>query len=380
MTLSLSVVSFLAAAAICAGLLLWLRPWLARYALARPNARSSHKVPTPQGGGIAVVAATTIVVVAAEIFFANQLGDQWRLSIVLASAIGLALVGVTDDLRPLDAVPRLILQIAAVAAVIAALPADMHIVPAIPWWLDRAVMLVGGVWLVNLVNFMDGIDWMTVAEIVPTTAALSLFGLMGLLPPEATLVALALCGAMIGFAPFNRPVAQLFLGDVGSLPIGLLLGWLLAVLAGGGHLAAAVLLPLYYLADATITLMRRLVNGEQVMQAHRSHFLSTRARCRLQRQSGRCTGFCLKPRARTVGAAHRAERVGYAECCRIRHRTCSRRAIACRLESRPPKINGFRTSPVEFSSAGSMAADGPPAPHQSATRMCAGKACRPVPT
>jgi len=272
MALSLSVVSFLAAAAICAGLLLWLRPWLARYALARPNARSSHKVPTPQGGGIAVVAATTIVVVAAETFFANQFSDQWRLSIVLASAIGLALVGVTDDLRPLDAVPRLVLQIAAVAAIIAAFPADMRIVPAIPWWLDRAVMLVGGVWLVNLVNFMDGIDWMTVAEIVPTTAALGLFGLMGLLPSEATLVALALCGAMVGFAPFNRPVAQLFLGDVGSLPIGLLLGWLLAVLAGGGHLAAAVLLPLYYLADATITLMRRLVNGEQIMQAHRSHF------------------------------------------------------------------------------------------------------------
>ena len=272
MILSLSVVSFLAAAAICAGLLLWLRPWLARYALARPNARSSHKVPTPQGGGIAVVAATTIVVVAAEIFFANQLGDQWRLSIVFASTIGLALVGVTDDLRPLDAIPRLALQIAAVAAIIATFPADMRIVPSIPWWLDRAVMLVGGIWLVNLVNFMDGIDWMTVAEIVPTTAALGLFGLMGLLPSEATLVALALCGAMVGFAPFNRPVAQLFLGDVGSLPIGLLLGWLLAVLAGGGHLAAAVLLPLYYLGDATITLMRRLVNGEQIMQAHRSHF------------------------------------------------------------------------------------------------------------
>ena len=268
----LSVMSFLAAAAICAGLLLWLRPWLARYALARPNARSSHKVPTPQGGGIAVVAATTIVVAVAEIFFPNQFGDQWRLSIVLASAIGLALVGVTDDLRPLDAVPRLVLQIAAVAAVVAAFPADMRIVSAIPWWLDRALMLVGGVWLVNLVNFMDGIDWMTVAEIMPATAALGLFGFMGALPPEATLVALALCGAMVGFAPFNRPIAKLFLGDVGSLPIGLLLGWLLAVLAGGGHFAAAALLPLYYLADATITLMRRLVNGEQVMQAHRSHF------------------------------------------------------------------------------------------------------------
>ena len=272
MNLTHSVVSFLAAAAICAGLLFSLRPWLARYALARPNARSSHTVPTPQGGGIAVVAATTIAVAVAEILFPNQFGDQLRLSVVFVSAIGLALVGVTDDLRPLDAIPRLVLQTAAVAAVVATFPADMHIVPAFPWWLDRAFMLIGGVWLVNVVNFMDGIDWMTVAEIVPATAALGLFGLMGALPSEATLVALALCGAMIGFAPFNRPVAQLFLGDVGSLPIGLLLGWLLALLAGSGHFAAAALLPLYYLIDATTTLMRRLVNGEPIMQAHRSHF------------------------------------------------------------------------------------------------------------
>jgi UDP-N-acetylmuramyl pentapeptide phosphotransferase/UDP-N-acetylglucosamine-1-phosphate transferase len=95
---------------------------------------------------------------------------------------------------------------------------------------------------------------------------------MGALPPNATIVSLALCGAMIGFAPFNRPVARLFLGDVGSLPIGLLLAWLLALLAGNGHLVVALLLPLYYLADATVTLVRRIVNGEQITRAHRSHF------------------------------------------------------------------------------------------------------------
>jgi UDP-N-acetylmuramyl pentapeptide phosphotransferase/UDP-N-acetylglucosamine-1-phosphate transferase len=64
----------------------------------------------------------------------------------------------------------------------------------------------------------------------------------------------------------------LFLGDVGSLPIGLLLGWLLLLLAAQGHVAAAVLLPLYYLADATVTLIRRLRAGETLWQAHRSHF------------------------------------------------------------------------------------------------------------
>ncbi len=141
-----------------------------------------------------------------------------------------------------------------------------------PWWLERALMLVGGVWFVNLVNFMDGIDWMTVAEVVPLTAGLAIFGLLGALPRDATLVAIALCGAIIGCAPFNRPVARLFLGDVGSLPIGLLLAWMLILLAGSGHLAAALLLPLYYFADATITLLRRLLNGENVLQAHRSHF------------------------------------------------------------------------------------------------------------
>jgi len=271
-TLAFSLASFIAAAAISFGLLLCLRPLLARYALAKPNARSSHKMPTPQGGGIAVIAATTLVVAAAEILIPGQAEEPLRLAVIFVSAIGLALVGVTDDVRPLEPVPRLVLQATGVAAVIAALPYDMQIVPALPWWLDRALALVGGVWFVNVVNFMDAIDWITVAEIVPVTAGLVLFGLMGALPQDATLVALALCGAMVGFAPFNRPVAQLFLGDVGSLPIGLLLGWLLLLLAGHGYFAAAALLPLYYLADASITLARRALNGESVMQAHRSHF------------------------------------------------------------------------------------------------------------
>jgi UDP-N-acetylmuramyl pentapeptide phosphotransferase/UDP-N-acetylglucosamine-1-phosphate transferase len=77
---------------------------------------------------------------------------------------------------------------------------------------------------------------------------------------------------MLGFAPFNRPVARLFMGDVGSLPIGLLLFWLLVMLAGRGYVIAALLLPLYYLADATITLIRRAIRRENVFEAHRSHF------------------------------------------------------------------------------------------------------------
>jgi UDP-N-acetylmuramyl pentapeptide phosphotransferase/UDP-N-acetylglucosamine-1-phosphate transferase len=165
----------------------------------------------------------------------------------------------------------LLLQAVAVAVVIIVLPAGLRVIPLLPWWVERALMGLAVLWLVNLVNFMDGIDWITVVEIVPITAALTIFGWSGALPPDATTTALALCGALIGFAPFNRPVAKLFLGDVGSLPLGLLLGWLLILLAEH-HFAAALLLPLYYVADATITLLRRFVRGERITQAHRSHF------------------------------------------------------------------------------------------------------------
>ena len=260
------------AAALTSLLILLLRPLLQRYALARPNARSSHREPTPQGAGIAVIAATIASVAGTALFAPDLLQDPAQLSLIFACTIGLAAIGVTDDIRPLEASPRLLLQTVAVAVMIAALPADLRIVSQLPWWFERILMLLGGLWFVNLVNFMDGIDWMTVAEVIPVTAALALFGFMGALSESATLVAIALCGAIIGFAPFNRPVARLFLGDVGSLPIGLLLSWLLILLAGNGHLISAILLPLYYLADATTTLTRRMVMGERITQAHRSHF------------------------------------------------------------------------------------------------------------
>jgi UDP-N-acetylmuramyl pentapeptide phosphotransferase/UDP-N-acetylglucosamine-1-phosphate transferase len=260
------------AAIVSGALIVGLRPFLVRFALARPNARSSHRKPTPQGGGFAVIGATMIALLGALIFFPVLLIDPWRLAVVFASVVGLAVVGATDDIHPIEALPRLLLQAAALAVVVVALPSELRIVPALPWWVERACILVGGLWFVNLVNFMDGIDWMTVAEVVPVAGGITLFGLMGALPRDAMIVAIALGGAMIGFAPFNRPVARLFLGDVGSLPVGLLLAWLLILLAGGGHLAAALLLPLYYLADATVTLLRRLGKGEPVMRAHRSHF------------------------------------------------------------------------------------------------------------
>jgi UDP-N-acetylmuramyl pentapeptide phosphotransferase/UDP-N-acetylglucosamine-1-phosphate transferase len=168
--------------------------------------------------------------------------------------------------------PRLVLQAFAVGIVLAGLPSELRVVPVLPWWVERALLLLACLWFVNLTNFMDGIDWMTIAEFVPVSIGLVVIGWLGALPMHGVLVALALCGGLIGFAPFNRPVARIFLGDVGSLPIGLIFAWMLVLVAGSGHLAAAVILPMYYLADATLTLLRRIKNRETFWQAHRTHY------------------------------------------------------------------------------------------------------------
>jgi UDP-N-acetylmuramyl pentapeptide phosphotransferase/UDP-N-acetylglucosamine-1-phosphate transferase len=266
-TLELYSLLLVLAALLSAGITWAIRPLLQRYALARPNARSSHRVPTPQGAGIAVIAAALSV--AAICAVAIHLVIP---TVVFGAALGIMLVGAADDIKSIPVLPRLVLQAAAIGAIVFTAPDDFRLAPVCPLWAERTLLLLAGLWFVNLVNFMDGLDLMTVAEIVPVTAAMILLGSIGELPLPATIVAAALCGAMVGFVPFNRPVAKVFLGDVGSLPIGLLVGWCLMQLAGGHHIAAALLLPLYYLCDATITLARRIAKREPFWTAHRSHF------------------------------------------------------------------------------------------------------------
>ncbi|KJC56219.1 glycosyl transferase [Bradyrhizobium sp. LTSPM299] len=266
----LSFIAAVLAASVSAVVIQATRPLLLRVALAKPNARSSHRIPTPQGAGIAVTAATLL---AGGIVI--TLAGSPNLSIpsaVFAACLFIAVVGFADDIRSLPVVPRLLLQALAVAAVVFAASGDLRIVPACPLWLERALLLVAGLWFVNLVNFMDGLDLMTVAEAVPVTVAVALLGIFGQVPAATTIIAAALCGALLGFSPFNRPVAKIFLGDVGSLPIGLLLGWCLLELALHQQFAAALLLPLYYLTDATVTLLRRMARHEPFWAAHRSHF------------------------------------------------------------------------------------------------------------
>jgi UDP-N-acetylmuramyl pentapeptide phosphotransferase/UDP-N-acetylglucosamine-1-phosphate transferase len=117
-------------------------------------------------------------------------------------------VGFTDDVKSIPVVVRLLLQGIAVAAVMLAAPESLPIVPACPLCVERGPLLLAGRWFVNLVNFMDGLDLLTAAEIVPITGPLILLGWLVELPASATIAAAALFGAMLGFAPFNRNLSR----------------------------------------------------------------------------------------------------------------------------------------------------------------------------
>lgn len=240
-----------------------------RAILDHPNERSSHTVPTPRGGGIAVV----LVGLGAWAMAVGVLMPGLPAWPVIGAALALAALSWLDDLKGLSPLIRLGGQIAAVAVGLTALPADALIFQGLlPGGIDR---LAGGliwVWFVNLFNFMDGIDGIAAVETASIGLGLGLVLIVTLGGLELAFLGLLCAAAALGFLWWNWHPARIFLGDVGSVPLGFLLGWLLLAAAADGYWAAALILPLYYLADASLTLARRAWRGEKVWEGHATHF------------------------------------------------------------------------------------------------------------
>ena len=245
----------------------WLRR---RNVLDRPVQRSSHDTPVPRGGGLAVVPLLTVGWIALA-----ALGDSPAEAVPVALvACALAAFSFIDDLKGLPVAARLIGHFMAAALGVWLLPYGVTVFQGLlPLALDRVAATLLLVWFINLYNFMDGIDGITGIE----TACLSL-GAAWVLTLEngfgdgSAYLALTALAAAVGFLPWNWHKAKIFLGDVGSVPLGYVMGWLLLLLAVKGYWAPALILPLYYLADATITLVSRMARGERFWQAHKSHF------------------------------------------------------------------------------------------------------------
>lgn len=260
---------FLGPAAAGAGL-----TWLAlRYARRRglldePGERRSHSVATPRGGGISIT-----LVVLATIFALGWAHPQLRL-VLQAGAVGLVLVatvGWLDDHRPLSARTRLLVHALSAALLGGALLVDGH------GLLVAAIAFVAVLVLVNVWNFMDGINGLAASQAAIAAAGYALLAGAGS-PSGALGLALALAGACCGFLPFNFPNARIFLGDVGSGSLGLalaLLATLVMVEPRGRPDPSAwplLVLPLAaFLVDASLTLGRRILRREQWWAPHVQH-------------------------------------------------------------------------------------------------------------
>jgi UDP-N-acetylmuramyl pentapeptide phosphotransferase/UDP-N-acetylglucosamine-1-phosphate transferase len=240
-----------------------------RAVLDHPNDRSSHVQPTPRGGGIAVIA---ILVITWGHFGVLVPAVAPQLFTVLALAVALGAVSWLDDLRGLNPFLRLAIQAVAVVVGLWTMPGDPIFQGLLPTWAEQTILALCWLWFINLFNFMDGIDGIAGAETAAIGFGIALVAIIATLGPDLALYGVTLAAAALGFLRWNWQPAQIFLGDVGSVPIGFLIGWLLLTLAAEGAWIPALILPLYYLADATITLVKRLLRREKPWQAHRSHF------------------------------------------------------------------------------------------------------------
>jgi UDP-N-acetylmuramyl pentapeptide phosphotransferase/UDP-N-acetylglucosamine-1-phosphate transferase len=247
------------------GSLILIRYLSSRNLLDAVNDRSSHETPKPRGGGIAIVLAITIAMLLAAF-----LSDAVPANVLFALLpfCALAMLSWRDDRAPLPWRFRLLVHAGAVAVGLMLLLESNAAAPMA--LLALPVLFLVWLWFVNAYNFMDGIDGMAAIEAISIGLGLALCGWL----TDASLIAAGMIGAAsaAGFLLVNWAPSRIFMGDVGSIALGWLFGFLLCGLALQGYWAAALTLPAYFLADATLTLLKRLWRGENITEAHRSHW------------------------------------------------------------------------------------------------------------
>jgi Fuc2NAc and GlcNAc transferase len=252
--------------------------FLRRYALSRslmdiPNARSSHTVPTPRGGGVAIVLSFLLALPV----LAQVQGAPWAPTLALLGAgAWVAVVGFLDDHGHIAARWRLLSHFGAAIWALAWIgglpPLQLFGYAVALSWVGHGLAAIYLVWMLNLYNFMDGIDGIAGVEAV--TVAIGgalLYALIG--RPDLALLPLLLAAASAGFLYWNFPPAKIFMGDAGSGFLGLVLGILSlqAAWVAPQLLWSWLILLAVFVVDATWTLIRRLLRGDKVYEAHRSH-------------------------------------------------------------------------------------------------------------
>jgi Fuc2NAc and GlcNAc transferase len=239
-----------------------------------PNERSSHAVPTPRGGGLAIVVCTLLSVMVMNL--GGRLSSGYGVPLIAGGGL-VALVGALDDRLGLPAYLRLLAHCAAAAIAVGFIGAVGSLSvghSAVNFgYAAWPLTIVGIVWFLNLFNFMDGIDGIAISQALFMSIAGGALAAINGAPMGLVVAMFVFSASCLGFVPLNWPPARMFMGDVGSGFLGFTLAAfaLATVVLGALSVWTWILLSGTFLVDATVTLVRRLVRGEKVYQAHRSH-------------------------------------------------------------------------------------------------------------
>jgi len=237
-----------------------------------PNARSSHSVPTPRGGGLSIIIVLLLSAVAS--LFLPDAPVQLLVSLLLAT-LAYAILGWQDDKHDLPASIRFLFQLL-IATVFTAWLA-WHGTLEFTLSTGGIAVILSSVlwiaWMANLYNFMDGIDGISAVEtIILGTTTSYWFAMSGVI--SIAIICIAVAGAALGFLRWNWPPAKIFMGDVGSLALGAFFAIMAMIGSSSLNIPFSAFLILYavYLADSGVTLLHRMLKRERWWQAHRSHF------------------------------------------------------------------------------------------------------------
>jgi Fuc2NAc and GlcNAc transferase len=246
-----------------------------------PNARSSHTQPTPRGGGVAIAGVILVTVVLSGLL--EWVPSGTAIGFVLGGVL-IAAIGYYDDRKGLSARVRIAVHLLAATLAVGAL---LHFgdgarpLPLLPGALAFALFIIGVVWSTNLFNFMDGIDGIAGSQAAfVSLASAALVSLAHGTSSPWLILPVVTGGACVGFLVWNWPPAKIFMGDAGSGFLGFWLACMALALDSIGLLSiwTSTILGSLFIADATVTLLRRAVRGERWYEAHRSHAYQVLAR------------------------------------------------------------------------------------------------------
>ncbi len=248
-----------------------------------PSNRSNHNEPKPKGAGLIliplVIFATLLV-----FFLENTLNNMWFL--IFGFTLILTLISLLDDLKNISSKLRLFFQMFCVISSLFLLKDEINLLVENKFFdfipigfsffkpfIISCFLTLAWVWIINLFNFMDGMDGITSIQIISLSIFVNILGIANIIETNFLYFSLVLFAIFMAFLSVNKPPAKIFLGDVGSIPIGFLVGFIIIYnVICTGLVIPFLIIIMYYLLDSSITLLNRLIKKQNIFQAHSSHF------------------------------------------------------------------------------------------------------------